>query len=353
MPRTARSSRSGPSPTRERAQRVAGRVQRDAVRERRADVLDAEHVDEELATARAPAGRRGTPIRSYARARSRRTTRSGETTASAPANTRAKRSSERGAPRPRSPSCRASARSRSARAGNSTSQPSRSSTATVARPASGNSVSLKQVTKSETRTGRRSLAPRRGSAGARSSQLAPSASRRGRSPRGRAVSARSRRRLDADRRRGRSGRRRERAGEPLSCRTSSCPAGAAPARSPPACSASDRARRRGAPPLASSATASCRSALEGHPRRRLGARPAAVDDRGGGRRDERRRCSDPSHDAPEQLPAPDPGTHRRGAGLLDCTAPCWQRAPARRRDGAVGSSPSGRSSRQEDAERGA
>ena len=48
MPRTARSSRRGRSPTLQQPQRVARRVQRHPVRERRADVDHAEHVDQEL-----------------------------------------------------------------------------------------------------------------------------------------------------------------------------------------------------------------------------------------------------------------------------------------------------------------
>ena len=48
MPRTARSRRSGRSPTRSIAQRVAGRVVSDAVRVVRADVFDTEHIDQQL-----------------------------------------------------------------------------------------------------------------------------------------------------------------------------------------------------------------------------------------------------------------------------------------------------------------
>ena len=70
-------------------QRVAGRVQRDPVRERGADVDHAELVDQELGQLEQPAGdaRRG------ARARSPTHDADGETTASASPNTRPKRSS--------------------------------------------------------------------------------------------------------------------------------------------------------------------------------------------------------------------------------------------------------------------
>ena len=50
-----RSSRSGLSPTRSIRRRVAGRVIGDAVREVRADVGDAEHVDQELGQLVGPA----------------------------------------------------------------------------------------------------------------------------------------------------------------------------------------------------------------------------------------------------------------------------------------------------------
>ena len=54
----------GPVADVQRAQRVAGRVQRHAVRERGADVLDAEHVDRELGQLVAPCGpSNGTPSR--------------------------------------------------------------------------------------------------------------------------------------------------------------------------------------------------------------------------------------------------------------------------------------------------
>ena len=61
----ARSSRSGGSPTPQQPQRVARRVVGDAVREARADVLDAEHVDDELGQLEQPAATR----RASARAR--------------------------------------------------------------------------------------------------------------------------------------------------------------------------------------------------------------------------------------------------------------------------------------------
>ena len=157
IPRTARSSRAGRSPTPQRADRVARRVQRDPVRERRPDVLDAEHVDDEL---RQLVDRRAGERHAHAlvvvahepdagRAR-------GDDGLRVPEHA-LRSAAPAAAPRPRSPSCRASARSRSARAGSPRRSPSRSSSATVARPASGKSVSLKQVMNSATRTASRGV----------------------------------------------------------------------------------------------------------------------------------------------------------------------------------------------------
>ena len=147
-------------------QRVARRVVGHAVRERRADVLDPQPPDEELATARTRAAPSARDLRGERR---RRRPRSASARVALAHHRRARPARrddrlgvaehaheaphERRSPRARSRSWRASARSRSARAGSRPATPTRSSTATVARPVCGNSVSLKQVMKSAARTG--------------------------------------------------------------------------------------------------------------------------------------------------------------------------------------------------------
>jgi len=142
IPRTARSSRCGRSPI--LSARSEWHVGCSVTR-----------CGNEAPTSSAPSTSTTNSVSSYSGGPSRNRSRTnpthealGDTTAPAPANTRPKRSSSGPASWPELP-CICPQHVCSGR--NSTSQPSRSSTATVARPAAGNSVSLKHVTNSATR----------------------------------------------------------------------------------------------------------------------------------------------------------------------------------------------------------